>query len=51
MSALSFQSFNLFPRSTVLEKYREGPVIVKGEPKAGRRAALGGTVSQSRVGR
>ncbi|ELQ6216877.1 L-cystine ABC transporter ATP-binding protein TcyN [Cronobacter dublinensis] len=29
-----FQSFNLFPHRTVLENIIEGPVIVKGEPKA-----------------
>ncbi|EOC0467649.1 L-cystine ABC transporter ATP-binding protein YecC [Cronobacter sakazakii] len=29
-----FQSFNLFPHHTVLENIIEGPVIVKGEPKA-----------------
>ena len=30
-----FQSFNLFPHRTVLENIIEGPVIVKGEDKAG----------------
>ena len=29
-----FQNFNLFPHRTVLENIIEGPVIVKGEPKA-----------------
>ncbi|GLR11039.1 L-cystine ABC transporter ATP-binding protein YecC [Mixta theicola] len=29
-----FQSFNLFPHRSVLENIIEGPVIVKGEPKA-----------------
>ncbi|WP_336286523.1 L-cystine ABC transporter ATP-binding protein TcyN [Cronobacter dublinensis] len=29
-----FQSFNLFPHRTVLKNIIEGPVIVKGEPKA-----------------
>ncbi|HEY0209177.1 L-cystine ABC transporter ATP-binding protein TcyN [Acerihabitans sp.] len=29
-----FQSFNLFPHRTVLENIIEGPVIVKGEPRA-----------------
>lgn len=29
-----FQSFDLFPHRTVLENIIEGPVIVKGEPKA-----------------
>jgi len=29
-----FQSFNLFPHRTVLENIIEGPIIVKGEPKA-----------------
>jgi len=29
-----FQNFNLFPRRSVLENIIEGPVIVKGEPKA-----------------
>ena len=29
-----FQNFNLFPHRTVLENITEGPVIVKGEPKA-----------------
>ncbi|EPD6701178.1 L-cystine ABC transporter ATP-binding protein TcyN [Cronobacter dublinensis] len=29
-----FQSFNLFPHRTVLDNIIEGPVIVKGEPKA-----------------
>ncbi|RDU15677.1 ATP-binding cassette domain-containing protein, partial [Citrobacter freundii] len=29
-----FKNFNLFPHRTVLENIIEGPVIVKGEPKA-----------------
>lgn len=29
-----FQNFNLFPHRSVLENIMEGPVIVKGEPKA-----------------
>ncbi|MBV4411632.1 L-cystine ABC transporter ATP-binding protein YecC [Enterobacteriaceae bacterium YMB-R22] len=29
-----FQNFNLFPHRTVLENIIEGPVVVKGEPKA-----------------
>ncbi|WP_058911179.1 L-cystine ABC transporter ATP-binding protein TcyN [Entomohabitans teleogrylli] len=29
-----FQNFNLFPHRTVMENIIEGPVIVKGEPKA-----------------
>jgi polar amino acid transport system ATP-binding protein len=29
-----FQSFNLFPHKTVLENVTEGPVIVKGQPRA-----------------
>ena len=29
-----FQNFNLFPHSSVMENIIEGPVIVKGEPKA-----------------
>lgn len=35
-----FQSFNLFPHRTVLENIIEGPVIVKGEPKAEPTSAL-----------
>ena len=36
-----FQNFNLFPHRSVLENIIEGPVIVKGEPKAEAEARAG----------
>ncbi|SQB29458.1 putative amino-acid ABC transporter ATP-binding protein YecC [Citrobacter koseri] len=46
-----FQNFNLFPHRTVLENIIEGPVIVKGEPKAEATALARETAGEGRTGR
>ncbi len=43
-----FQSFNLFPHRTALENVIEGPVVVKGEPRAA--AAARGRALLAKVG-
>ncbi len=41
-----FQSFNLFPHKTVLENVIEGPVVVKGQPRAEAEAAARALVAR-----